>query len=158
VADRDAPLRAVAEEGLEARHVVRRADQEDVADAGEHQRAERVVHHRLVVHRQQLLAERKRRRVQASAGAAGEDDALARLPGHAASLRSRNSVSMRSTPCCQGGRTTSKAVRSLVVSSLEFFGRGAACGYAEVGIGAIASGATRSTSPRARANSTTCFA
>ena len=38
-----------------------------------------------------------------------------------------------------------------VVSSREFFGRGAACGYAELGMGAIASGATRSASPaRAR--------
>ena len=50
---------------------------QDVADAGQHQRAERVVDHRLVVHRQQLLADRERRRMQPRAGAAGEDDAFA---------------------------------------------------------------------------------
>ena len=103
VADRDAPLRAVAEQRLEARHVLRRADQQDVADAGEHQRAERVVHHRLVVHRQQLLAERERRRVQARSRAAGEDDSLARLSRSCGFLAVETlRSSMRSTPCLPG--------------------------------------------------------
>ena len=42
---------------------------------------QRVVHHRLVVHRQQLLAHGQRGRVQPRAGAAGEDDALACVAG-----------------------------------------------------------------------------
>ena len=58
VAQSDAPLRAVAEQLLEQRLVVRRGDDQDVADAGQHQHAERIVDHRLVVDRQQLLADR----------------------------------------------------------------------------------------------------
>ena len=73
----DAPLAAVAQQLLEARGVLRRADDEDVANAGQHEGAERVIDHGLVVHRQQLLADGQRGRVQAGAGAPGEDDALA---------------------------------------------------------------------------------
>ena len=72
-----APAAAVTEQRLETRRVLRRADDEDVADAGEHQRAQRVVDHRLVIHRQQLLADGQCRRVQPGAGAAGKDDAFA---------------------------------------------------------------------------------
>ena len=77
VAQVQAPLRAVTQQVLKARGVLRRADDQDVADAGQHQRGERVVHHRLVVDRQQLLAHRQRGRVQPGAGAPGEDDAFA---------------------------------------------------------------------------------
>ena len=45
---------------------------------GQHQRRQRVVDHRLVVDREQLLADRAGQRVQARAGAAGEDDAFHR--------------------------------------------------------------------------------
>src|SRR6184192_2499395 len=62
---------------FEALGVLRRADDEDVADTRQHQRAERVIDHRLVVHRQQLLADRQGGRMQPRAGPAGEDDALA---------------------------------------------------------------------------------
>lgn len=75
-----APLAAVAQQLLETRRVLRRADDEHVANARQHQGAERVVDHGLVEHRQQLLADGERGRVQASAGTAGEDDAFA---GHA---------------------------------------------------------------------------
>ena len=54
----DAPLAAVAQQLLEARGVLRRGDDQDVADAGQHQRGQRVVDHRLVVDRQQLLGDR----------------------------------------------------------------------------------------------------
>jgi hypothetical protein len=50
-----------------------------VADARQHQGAQRVVDHRLVVDRQQLLADALRDRIQPGAGAAGEDDAFERL-------------------------------------------------------------------------------
>mmetsp|Transcript_13933 Transcript_13933/g.26024 ORF Transcript_13933/g.26024 Transcript_13933/m.26024 type:complete len:214 (+) Transcript_13933:860-1501(+) len=63
VADVQAPARTVAQQRLEARRVLRCADQQDVADAREHQRAQRVIDHRLVVDRQQLLAHRQRGRV-----------------------------------------------------------------------------------------------
>ena len=71
----DAPLMAIAEQLLEARRILRRRDQQDIAYAGQHQRGQRVIDHRLVVHRQQLLRHRHRGRVQPGAGAAGQDDA-----------------------------------------------------------------------------------
>src|SRR5690606_29965220 len=61
---------------LETRHVVGRGDEQDVLDAAQHERGQRVVDHRLVVHGLQLLAGHFRQRVEARAGAAGEDDAL----------------------------------------------------------------------------------
>ena len=73
----EAPALAVAQQLLEARRVLRRADDQDLADAGQHQHAERVVDHRLVVDRHQLLADRQRGRMQPGAGASGEDDAFA---------------------------------------------------------------------------------
>ena len=72
-----APGAAVAQQLLEAGRVLRRADDEHVAYAREHEGAERVVNHGLVVHRRQLLADGQRGGVQAGAGAAGEDDAFA---------------------------------------------------------------------------------
>jgi hypothetical protein len=72
----DAEIATVAERGLERRTVARRADQEDVLNAAEHQRAQRVVDHRLVVDREQLLAHRARHRIEARTRAAGKDDAL----------------------------------------------------------------------------------
>jgi hypothetical protein len=77
IGQRQTPLAAIAQQLLEARRVLRCADDENVADAREHQRAQRVVDHGLVVHRQQLLADGERGRVQARAGAAGEDEAFA---------------------------------------------------------------------------------
>ena len=76
VIDGQSPLAAVAKQLSEQRVVARRGDDQDLADAGHHQRRQRVVDHRLVVHRQQLLADRDGDRVQAGAGAAGEDDAF----------------------------------------------------------------------------------
>ncbi|MNN25294.1 hypothetical protein D3C81_1387640 [compost metagenome] len=77
VLDVHAPLRAVAQQALEQRLLVRRVDDQHVADAGQHQHAERVIDHRLVVHRQQLLADALRDRIQARTRATCEDDALA---------------------------------------------------------------------------------
>ncbi|KRH79045.1 hypothetical protein FERRO_01060 [Ferrovum sp. JA12] len=72
-----APLRAVTQQLLETGCVLRRADDEHIAHACQHERAERVVDHGLVVHRQQLLADGQRGWVQPGAGASGEDDAFA---------------------------------------------------------------------------------
>ena len=78
------PAPGRVEQALEARRIVRRGDDEDVADAREHERRERVVDHGLVVHGQQLLGRDPRERVQPRAGTPGEDDAFHR----AASLQS----------------------------------------------------------------------
>ena len=77
----DAPLAAVAQQLREARRVLRRADDQDVPDAGQHEAGQRVINHGLVVDGQQLLAHGQRGRVQAGAGATGQDDAFACL-GH----------------------------------------------------------------------------
>ena len=71
-----AVARAVPEQALEVGEVRRRGDDQDVADARQHEGAERVVDHGLVVDRQQLLGGHERERVQARAGPAGEDDAF----------------------------------------------------------------------------------
>ena len=71
-----AVARAVPEQALEVGQVGRRGDDQDVADARQHEGAERVVDHGLVVDRQQLLGGHERERVQAGAGPAGEDDAF----------------------------------------------------------------------------------
>ena len=57
---------------------MRRRDHEDLADPGEHERAQRVEDHRLVVDREQLLGDDPRHRVQPRARPAGQDDALPR--------------------------------------------------------------------------------
>src|SRR5450759_1767328 len=74
VADRDAELRPVTEQALELLGVVRRRDHQHVADPGQDQRRQRVVDHRLVVHRDELLAHADGDRVQPSPGAPGQDD------------------------------------------------------------------------------------
>ena len=71
-----AVARAVPEQALEVGEVGRRGDDQDVPDASQHEGAERVVDHGLVVDRQQLLGGHERERVQAGSGPAGEDDAL----------------------------------------------------------------------------------
>lgn len=76
VRDGDAPLRAVAEQALEVRIVRRRRDHEDVPDTREHQRRQRIVNHRLIVDRHELLRHRDRQRIQPRARAAGQDDSL----------------------------------------------------------------------------------
>ena len=75
-----AVARAVPEQALEVGQVGRRGDDQDVADARQHEGGQRVVDHGLVVDRQQLLGGHERERVQAGAGPAGEDDAFHKNP------------------------------------------------------------------------------
>ena len=75
-----AEARAVAQQALEVGQVGRRGDDQDVLDARQHERGQRVVDHGLVVDRQQLLGGHERERVQARAGPAGEDDAFHKNP------------------------------------------------------------------------------
>ena len=81
VLEREAEPRAVAQQPLERRLVVRRGDDQDLPDPGQHQHRQRVVDHRLVVDRQQLLGDRRGQRMQPRARPAGEDKAAS----HAAS-------------------------------------------------------------------------
>ena len=79
VADLHAPGAAIPQQPLEGRLIVGRGDDQHLADSRQHQRAERVVDHRLVIHRQQLLAHRLRDRVQARPCTSRQDDAAALL-------------------------------------------------------------------------------
>ena len=79
VRQRKAQVPAVAEQPLDERRVARRADDQDLADAGQHEDAERVVDDRLVVDGQELLADRLRERIEPGAAAAGEKNALHEL-------------------------------------------------------------------------------
>ena len=76
VGEPHAVARAVPEQALEVGEVRRRGDDQDVADARQHEGGQRVVDHGLVVDRQQLLGGHERERVQARAGPACEDDAF----------------------------------------------------------------------------------
>lgn len=76
VRDGDTPLRAIAEQPLEVRIVRRRRDHEDVPDAREHQRRQRIVNHRLVIDRHELLRHRDRQRIQPRARAARQNNSL----------------------------------------------------------------------------------
>src|SRR5206468_2271506 len=76
VHDAEPELTAVAEQALKRRLVFRRRNDEDVPDAGEHQRRERVVNHRLVVDRDELLAESQGQRIEPCPRTAREDDAF----------------------------------------------------------------------------------
>ncbi len=76
IAEVDPELAAVAQQVLVLRQVLRGGNQQDVADASEHQHRNRVVGHRLVVDRQELLGYAKGDGVQTGAGASGEDDSF----------------------------------------------------------------------------------
>ena len=78
----DTPLAAIAQQLLKAWCVLGGADNQNLFDPRQHQGGERVVDHRLVIHRQQLLADCQSGRVQAGAGAARQDDAFACLHCH----------------------------------------------------------------------------
>ena len=77
VLDVEAPALPVAQQVLERRLVLRRGDDQDLAHVRLEQRRERVVDHRLVEDRHELLAHADRGGVQARAGSTREDDALA---------------------------------------------------------------------------------
>ena len=80
IGEAQSEIGAVAEQALEQGLVRRRRYDQDVADAGEHQRRQRVVDHRLVEDRQKLLRHDGRDRIKPRARAAGKDDSLHRLP------------------------------------------------------------------------------
>ena len=62
-----ARIGAVAEQPLEQRLVLRRGDDKNVPDPGEHQSRQRIIDHRLVEDRQQLLRNDGRHRVKTCA-------------------------------------------------------------------------------------------
>ena len=69
-------MAAVAEQPPESVDVRRRRDDQDLPDPRQHQRGQRVVDHRLVVNRQELLGHNQGERVEAGAGPAGKKNSL----------------------------------------------------------------------------------
>ena len=70
------PGAAVAEQLPEARQILRRGDQAELPDAALDQRRQRVIHHRFVIDRLELLARHQGQREQPRTGAAGQDYAF----------------------------------------------------------------------------------
>ena len=66
-------IASIAQQTPEPRQVDRRGDYEDVPDPGIHQDGNRIIHHRLVVHRKHLFAHSLRDRIQAGAASSGEN-------------------------------------------------------------------------------------
>ena len=73
VAETYAPLTAVSQQTLESRSVLRRTYQQNVSYPRGHQCAQRVIHQRLIVDGEQLLADRERGGMQASSASAGKN-------------------------------------------------------------------------------------
>ena len=80
VAQMQAELVPVAQKDLKARQILRRGDDQDLADPGAHQNRDRIVDHRLVVDRQQLLRSNHGQRIEPGAGTAGENDTFHKKP------------------------------------------------------------------------------
>ena len=97
VLEAHAQVGAVAEQSLEGGLVLGGGDDQDLADPGGHEGAERVVDHRLVEHRQNLLADAAGDRPQPGSGAARQHNALHRHASVSAD-HSRSGIPIRSRP------------------------------------------------------------
>ena len=76
IADGNAEIAAVAEQAFERGVVFRRGNDQNIADSCQHQYGQGIVNHGLVVHGQQLFGYPARDGVEASAAAAGKDNAF----------------------------------------------------------------------------------
>ena len=103
VGEAQAELLAGAEQALVVVEVLRARDDQDLADAGQHQHRDRVVDHRLVVDRQQLLVDRQGRGMQPRARPARQNDALHAVSPWMIGPTSRSRMS--SSAACQGRGT-----------------------------------------------------
>src|SRR5450830_106884 len=149
-----APCAAIAQQLLETWRILWRRDNQNLAYASQHQGAERIINHRLVINWQQLLGHCHGDGIQARPRPSGQDDAFT----FSHDYFSRNSVSIRLTPIRQSGRVMSNACCTFCRSRREFFGRGAGVGKALLATASIASGATFKSTPAWRARSITKLA
>ena len=72
----DAVVAAVTQQALETGKVLRSGDEQNVADARQHQHGDGIINHRLVIDGQQLFAHALGDRIQPGAGAPGENDSF----------------------------------------------------------------------------------
>ena len=124
------PLAAVPEQAAELLLVLGGGDDGDLAEAGEHQDRQRVVDHRLVVERQELLGERVGDGIEPGARPAGEHDPLA--PAHA-SAASSSAMTPSSAGRQSGGRCRRRSAMA-AQSRTEFAGRTARVGHSPLAI------------------------
>ena len=71
-----AEVRPIAQQTTEAVQVVRRGDNQNVTDASQHQDADGIIHHRLVIDGQKLFAHPLGDGVKTGAGTAGQYNAF----------------------------------------------------------------------------------
>src|SRR5262249_10317710 len=76
VAKSDTPLAPVTQQPLKLSAIIRRRDNKDVANTSKHQRRQRIIDHRFVENRQQLLADTAGYRIEPCSTAAGQNNAL----------------------------------------------------------------------------------
>ena len=72
-------LGAITQQTAKSREVVWRGDDQYLANPCQHQHGNRIIDHRLVIDRHQLLADSQCQRMEARSGASGEDDSFAFL-------------------------------------------------------------------------------
>ena len=70
---------AVAQKSLKGRRVMGRSDDQDVANARQHQGGQRIIDHRLVIDRHQLFRDAFGQRIESCAGPAGQYNSLAHI-------------------------------------------------------------------------------
>src|SRR5271157_5096338 len=78
VPDGEADLSSIPQDPLKILDVVWRGYQENLANAGKHQRRKGIVNHRLVVDRQKLLADGSGNRIEPRSRTTGQNDAFAK--------------------------------------------------------------------------------
>ena len=76
IREMDAEILSIFKQPLEVRSILRRRDDEDIPDACQHERGQRIVDHRLVIDRQQLLAGHSCQRIQTRTRTAGQNNPL----------------------------------------------------------------------------------
>ena len=74
-----APFAAVAQKSLKGCRVMGRSDDQDVANARQHQGRQRIIDHRLVIDRHQLFRDAFGQRIESCAGPAGQYNSLAHI-------------------------------------------------------------------------------
>lgn len=90
VGDRESDLRSIAQQLFKGGDVARGGDDENVPDTREHQRRKRVINHRLVVDRKQLLGNSARSGEQACTRAARKNDSFHGSPPALVQRRGRS--------------------------------------------------------------------
>ena len=78
VCEMHAELASISEEFLEGRKIPRRRDDQNIPDPRQHQRGQRIIDHRLVIDRHQLLADRFCQRVKTRTASSRQNDSLHR--------------------------------------------------------------------------------